>query len=105
MLERDYQPHVIKRIRRLFPDALVLKNDTSYMQGIPDLLIIIGEWWGMLEVKKSAGERVQPNQEFYVDKLNAMSFCDFIYPEVEEEVLHALQRSYAAHRAARISER
>jgi hypothetical protein len=104
MLERDYQLHVIKQLRRLFPDAVVLKNDTSYMQGVPDLLILIDGWWGMLEVKKSSRSSVQPNQEFYVERLNIMSFAEFIYPEVEGEVLDALQRSYAAYRAARISQ-
>ena len=43
MLERDYQSHLIKRIKALLPGCVVLKNDSSYLQGIPDLVIFYGD--------------------------------------------------------------
>lgn len=94
MLEREYQSRLIKKLRRLFPGCIILKNDTDYLQGIPDLLILYGCRWAALEVKASDDADVQPNQEYYIDQMDEMSFASFIWPEIEEEVLHALQRSF-----------
>lgn len=93
MLERDYQARLIRKLRRLFPGCIILKNDTDYLQGIPDLLILYGRNWAALEVKASEDAEEQPNQEYYIELMGEMSFAAFIYPEVEEEVLYALQRS------------
>jgi len=89
--ERRYQAELIKRLREMFPGCLILKNDSSYMQGVPDLIILHHDRWGMLEVKASANASFQPNQAYYVSELNSMSFAAFIYPENEEEVLHDLK--------------
>lgn len=94
MLERTYQSKLIKTLRQRFPGCVVLKNDTSYIQGIPDLTILYGIRWAMLEVKASADSPTQPNQEFHVNGLNHMSFAAFIYPENEGEVLYALQCAF-----------
>jgi hypothetical protein len=90
MLERDYQPRLIKKLERMFPDCVILKNDSSYLQGIPDLVIFYGTRYAFLEVKASKDSPPQVNQPYYVDLLNRMSFAAFIYPENEEEVLSAL---------------
>lgn len=96
MLERDYQAHLIKKLKSLFPGCVVMKNDPNYIQGIPDLLILYGKCWGALEVKNSAGAKHRPNQNYYVELLNEMSYSSFIYPENEEEVLHDLQKALRA---------
>lgn len=93
MKESDYQAGLIKRLKRMFPGAIILKNDPNYIQGIPDLTIFYNEHWATLECKRSKKEKHQPNQDHYVAKMNEMSFSAFIFPENEEEVLHALQRS------------
>lgn len=93
MGESDYQSRLIKVLRDMFPGCVILKNDPEYLQGIPDLLILYGDNWAALEVKAYADAPEQPNQDYYVDELNKMSFAAFIYPENEEEVLDALQRS------------
>lgn len=93
MLERDYQRQLIRELREMFPGCLILKNDTDYLQGIPDLLILYRDRWAALEVKSSASSPEQPNQWYYIDEMNAMSFAAFIYPEIEEEVLDALQQA------------
>ena len=98
MLESAYQNKLIKKLARLFPDSFILKNDSAYMQGVPDLLILVGTKWAMLEVKPRATAGEQPNQRFYVETLNAMSFSAFIYPENEEEVLDALQQLFSSER-------
>jgi hypothetical protein len=101
MAERNYQPKVIKRLREEFDGCLILKNDASYTQGVPDLIILYGDRWAMLEVKDSARAKVQPNQDFYVSELNHMSFAAFIYPENEDEVFFDLHLALDVKRRRR----
>lgn len=89
--ERTYQPKVIKRLREEFDGCLILKNDSSYMQGVPDLIILYRDRWAMLEVKKNADAAFQPNQAYYVSELNHMSYAAFIYPENEDAVFDDLR--------------
>jgi hypothetical protein len=88
--ENKYQRDLIKKISRLLPGSLVLKNDPNYIQGIPDLMILHGDMWAMLEVKASRLAKVQPNQEYYVNQLTQLGFARFIYPENEQEVFNDL---------------
>lgn len=103
MRESVYQNSIIRRLEREFPGCLVIKNDASYIQGIPDLLVLYGNMWGMLEVKRSYSDSVQPNQLYYVELLNSMSYASFIYPENEERVFDELQHAFRSGRKARIS--
>ena len=90
MLENRFQANLIKKLKRLYPDCVVMKNDSSYIQGIPDLLVLYKDKWASLECKKTANARHQPNQDYYVGKMDEMSFARFIFPENEEEVLDEL---------------
>ena len=90
MLESKFQANLIKEIKEIFPGCIVMKNDSSYIQGIPDLLVLHKNKWASLENKKSVKAKKQPNQEYYVDKMNEMSFSRFIYPENKDEVLNEL---------------
>lgn len=103
MLENQYQAQLIKKIKRRFPDCFVLKNDPAYLQGVPDLLILVDDRWAILEVKADWNSDQQPNQEYYIDLLNDMSFAAFIYPQNEQDVLDALQQALQPRRAARVS--
>lgn len=94
MLERDFQAKLIQKLKTMFPGCIVLKNDPDYIQGIPDLIILYNDKWASLENKKSADAKKQPNQEYYVNKMNEMSFSRFIFPENEEEVLNELQQTF-----------
>ena len=89
-LERDFQRGLISEIKERLPGCLVMKTDPNYIQGIPDLLVLFGERWAMLEVKKSENAPHQPNQDYYVDKFDNMSFARFVYPENRDEVLRDL---------------
>lgn len=71
-----------------------MKNDANYIQGIPDLLVLFGSKWASLECKRSSSSKHQPNQDYYVDKMNKMSFSRFIFPENKEEVLDDLEQSF-----------
>lgn len=90
MKERDFQRGLIKELKTRFPGCMVLKNDPNYIQGIPDLLVLYKSKWAALEVKKSSRESHQPNQDYYVETMNAMSFSAFIFPEIKEDVLNDL---------------
>lgn len=93
MLESQFQSKLIKELKKLFPGCIVMKSDSGYLQGIPDLLILFNDKWAALECKQHAGAK-QPNQEYYVGKMDEMSFSRFICPENKEEVLHDLQQSF-----------
>ena len=90
MLENRFQANLVKKLKHLYPDCVVMKNDSSYIQGIPDLLVLYKDKWASLECKKTANARHQPNQDYYVGKMDEMSFSRFIFPENEEEVLDEL---------------
>lgn len=105
MLESKYQSQLIERLEELFPGCVILKNDTDYLQGVPDLLVLYNDRWAMLEVKRAADAPQQPNQAYYVDLFDVMSFGAFIFPENEEDVLRDLQQSFGSRRRSRISQR
>ncbi len=103
MRESVYQSKIIKKLKVLFPGCVVLKNDSSYIQGVPDLTVLYNDCWAMLEVKASAKAEEQPNQRHYVEQLDGMSFAAFVYPENEEEVMDELQLAFGSRRQAFIS--
>jgi hypothetical protein len=104
MAENRYQAKLIKKLKDLFPGCVILKNDSSYKQGMLDLTILWGRYWASLEVKDSASSSMRPNQEYYIEQLDKMSFAAKIYPENEMEVLSALQQAFRPPRRTRISE-
>ena len=90
MLESKFQANLIKELKSKFEGCIVMKNDSSYIQGIPDLTILYKDKWATLEVKKNANAKRQPNQDTYVKTMDEMSFSRFIYPENKEEVMDEL---------------
>ena len=102
MTENKYQAKLIKTLEKRFPGCEILKTDSGFQQGIPDLIVLFNYMWAALEVKASADSKFQPNQEYYVDHLNHMSFAAVIYPENEAEVLDALQQAFEVAGGARI---
>ena len=94
MKENQFQAMLIKTLKKRFTGCMVLKLDSAYIQGIPDLLILYKNKWETLECKKSAVSAVRPNQKYYVNLMNTMSFSRFICPENMEVVLNELQQSF-----------
>lgn len=95
-----FQTRLIKELERRFPGCVIHKLDANYRQGIPDLLMLWGSHWAILEVK---GERpnpsdFEPNQEWYIDLFNSMSYSACVYPENLEDVLHGIQQAFESHR-------
>ncbi len=102
MNESAYQRKLIMKIRELLPGCMILKNDPSYMQGVPDIIILFHDRWGMLEIKRASDAHVQANQEYYIELLNDMSFASFINPLNEEAVLYDLQCAFGVIGSSRI---
>ena len=87
-LESKFHKELIDEVKERYPGCIALKNDSSYMQGFPDWTILYKDKWAVLEVKKERGAHKQPNQEYYVNKLNEMGgFSRFVFPENKDEVL------------------
>jgi len=93
MNEARYQKKLIDKLEVMFPGCYISKNDPRSRQGVPDILILFNDNWGMLEVKMANDSDVQPNQSHYVNVFNEMSFASFINPQNEEQVLNDLQHA------------
>lgn len=93
-LESGFQDRLRRRLFDLFPGCKILKMDQH--QGIPDLLVLWKDKWALLECKRWRNAHHQPNQDYWVDIYNKMSFSAFINPQNIEEVLHDLQQTWRA---------
>jgi hypothetical protein len=93
-LESRFQKELMDEIRERYPGCVILKNDSGYIQGFPDWTILYKDKWAVLEAKREKNAARQPNQEYYVDQLDGMSFSRFVYPENKEEVLRELQQTF-----------
>jgi hypothetical protein len=98
MLESKFKSNLITEIEHMFPGCIVVHLDPNEIQGIPDLLVLYKNKWAALEGKKYENATHQPNQEYYVNMMNEMSFASFIYPENKKEVLYGLQQTFGVRR-------
>lgn len=95
MRESKFQAALKKELQDTFPGCMVLKQaGPNAPQGIPDLLILYKDKWASLECKRSANAHKQPNQDYYVEKMDEMSFSRFVSPENKEEVIRELQHTF-----------
>ena len=94
MLENRFKTNLIQDLKNLFPGCIVVHLDPNEIQGIPDLLVLYKDKWAALEGKKTANASVRPNQSYYVNKMNDMSYAEFVYPENKEEVLYEISRVF-----------
>ena len=89
-LESKFQKDFIDEAKVRYPGCVALKNDSGYIQGFPDWTLLYKDKWAVLEMKKERGARKQPNQEYYVNMLDGMSFSRFVYPENRDQVFSDL---------------
>jgi hypothetical protein len=92
--ENSFQAKLIKDIKNMFDGCMVTKLDSGHIQGIPDLLVLYEDKWATLECKRNENAIRQPNQDYYVDRMNEMSFSRFIYPENRDQVLDELKNKF-----------
>jgi hypothetical protein len=101
-----FKTRLIKELEFRFPGCIVFNLDPNTIhQGVPDLLVLYKTNWAMLETKGAINSVKRPNQPFYVNFYNELSFASFIYPENEKEVLDDLQQAFSSRRRSRISKR
>lgn len=93
--EASFKSKLIKKLEKLLPGCHIIKNDAAQTQGIPDILVLFKNRWFALELKRSNKAHKQVNQQFYIDKFDAMSFASFISPENEEKVLNDIQQTFS----------
>jgi len=98
MLENTFKTNLVNEIEKMFPGCIIIHPSPNEIQGFPDLVILYKNTWAALEGKKNKNSIKQPNQEYYVDLCNQMSFSRFIYPENKEEVLYELQQAFRFRR-------
>lgn len=92
--ENNFQSKLKKELKQRYPGCIVTKLDSSDIQGIPDLLVLYKNKWATLENKRSKNAKKRPNQEYYVQVMDDMSFSRFIYPENKEQVLSELDNLF-----------
>lgn len=94
--EGKFKKQLKQHINELFPEAIIMQTDPEQIQGIPDLLVLMNDKWAALEVKKSKKASRRPNQEYYVNLMNKMSYAAFVYPENEDGILDELQQTFGS---------
>lgn len=95
-LESGFQDRLRDELKDLFPGCMLFKMEQ--IQGIPDLLILWNDKWATLECKRFTKAKKQPNQDYYVEIMDKMSFSRFICPENKEDVLRELQQAFRPSR-------
>ena len=89
-LESFFQKDLTDKLKTIFPGCEIYKLDSKYTQGIPDWIILYGPQWATFETKRTEHAPHQPNQDYYVLKMNNMSFSRFVYPQNEKQFLNEL---------------
>ena len=105
MLENRFKTKLVNELESMFPGCMVLHLDPNEIQGIPDLIILYKDKWAALEGKQYKDAPHRPNQDYYVELMNCMSFAAFIYPENKEEVLYELQQAFECRGNPRLPRR
>ena len=98
MKENEFQADFIKELKYEFPGCIVLKNDPNYIQGIPDTIVLYKDKWAAFEIKRNAKSSHRPNQDYYVEAMNDMSYSAFIFPENRKEILDELSEYFCGAR-------
>ena len=99
--ENKFKTSLCGRIKEEFPGSMVLHIDE--FQGCPDLLVLYRDKWAVLEGKDSCDAPHRPNQDYYIELMDTMSFARFVYPENEEEVIDELHKAFGTRRKTRLS--
>lgn len=103
--ENKFQRQIIEDLEELFPTCEIYLSDANHRQGRPDIVILYNNKWAALECKREKNAKHQPNQDYYIDKMNKMSYAAFIYPENVEEILYEIQHALSPRRKTRLPKR
>lgn len=103
MLESRFKTKLIEELEDLFPGCIIHHFNPNECQGLPDLLILYKRRWAALEGKRNNTSSHRPNQDYWVEVMNNMSFARFIDQDNKEEVLDELQYAFGTKRVACLS--
>lgn len=91
--EGGFQDKLRDELETKLPGWTIIKQES--LQGFPDLLCMKGKECFCLECKKSKNAAHQPNQDTYVDMINADGgFARFIYPENRKEIVNEILQTF-----------
>lgn len=90
MLESTFKTKIKNEIEEMLPGCIVVHLDPTEIQGIPDMLVLYENKWAALEGKQTINASHRPNQDYYVELMDHMSFATFVYPENKDRVLKEL---------------
>lgn len=93
-LESEFTFDLKDELKRRFPGCFIIKLDSNQVQGIPDLLVLWGSRWAVLETKRGLKSVRQPNQEYYVGLFDEMSYSAFVHPLNYREILDDMERTF-----------
>lgn len=94
MLESKFRNEILAReIKARFPGAVLVKPDESHIRSFPDRIVLYRNTWAALETKRREYSPKRPNQEYYINMLNEMSYANFVYPENIKVVLSELEHA------------
>ena len=94
MKESKFQKDLKKQLKIIFPGIIIMKQDATQIQGIPDLVLFYKNKYAMLECKESATASHRPNQDYYISMFNNWSYASFIYPENVSQVIEELKEVF-----------
>lgn len=95
-LESDFQKEYVLELEETFPGSMIIRGNSSWRQGVPDWMLLHGPNWAALELKRDAKAVKQPNQPYYVEKMNAMSYASFVYPSNAKAVIREIQQAFGS---------
>jgi hypothetical protein len=93
-LESEFVFELKHELKHRFPGCFIIKLDSNQVQGIPDLLVLWGRFWAILETKRGSRSVRQPNQEYYVGLFDEMSFSAFVHPLNYRDILDDMERAF-----------
>ena len=103
--EGKFKTKLKQEIMERLPGSMVFYLNPNDIPGIPDLEVLYQDRWAVLEAKNSEAEYYRDlkrdeklAQQYYVDKMNKMSFAAFIFPENKEELLNAMETALRSSR-------
>lgn len=91
-LEKDFQSKFLAKLRKLGCKCYKQQMNATTRAGTPDVIVLLGPVWIMLEFKKAKNSPKRPGQQKNIDWANEVSFGWFVYPENADEVYEQIKR-------------
>lgn len=91
-LEKDFQAKFLTKLRKLGCKCYKQQMNATTRAGTPDVIVLLGPVWIMLEFKKAKNSPKRPGQQRNIDWANEVSFGWFVDPSCADEVYEQIKR-------------